>query len=86
MQQFYVLPTQCIYVFCVDLRTNSAVNTLRLIYKNQSVNAVWGNDRSLFSDSHRTHKQCGQNVEFLKVKMVHIVTSLLGVFMYILRL
>ena len=23
IQQFYVLPTQCIYVFCVDLRTNS---------------------------------------------------------------
>jgi hypothetical protein len=23
MQQFYVLPTQCVYVFCVDLRTNS---------------------------------------------------------------
>ena len=22
-QQFCVLPTQCIYVFCVDLRTNS---------------------------------------------------------------
>jgi hypothetical protein len=22
-QQFYVLPTQCIYVFCVNLRTNS---------------------------------------------------------------
>jgi len=22
-QQFYVLPPQCIYVFCVDLRTNS---------------------------------------------------------------
>jgi len=22
-RQFYVLPTQCIYVFCVDLRTNS---------------------------------------------------------------
>jgi len=22
-QQFYVLPTQCIYVFCVDVRTNS---------------------------------------------------------------
>jgi len=21
IQQFYVLPTQCIYVFCVDLRT-----------------------------------------------------------------
>ena len=23
IQQFYVLPTQCIYGFCVDLRTNS---------------------------------------------------------------
>jgi len=22
-QQFYVLPTQCIYLFCVDLRTKS---------------------------------------------------------------
>ena len=23
MQKVYVLPTQCIYVYCVDLRTNS---------------------------------------------------------------
>ena len=23
IQQFYVLPTHCVYVFCVDLRTNS---------------------------------------------------------------
>jgi len=23
IQQFYVLPIQCIYVFCMDLRTNS---------------------------------------------------------------
>jgi len=23
IQQFYVLPTQCVYVFCVDLRINS---------------------------------------------------------------
>jgi len=23
LQKFYVLPTQCIYVFCADLRTNS---------------------------------------------------------------
>jgi hypothetical protein len=22
IQQFYVLPTECIYVFCVDLKTN----------------------------------------------------------------
>jgi len=25
IQQFYVLPTQCIYVFYVDLRTNSDI-------------------------------------------------------------
>ena len=25
---FYVLPTQCIYVFCVDLRTNSGYFTV----------------------------------------------------------
>ena len=23
IQHIYVLPTQCVYVFCVDLRTNS---------------------------------------------------------------
>jgi hypothetical protein len=23
VQSFFILPTQCIYVFCVDLRTNS---------------------------------------------------------------
>ena len=28
-QQFYVLPTQCIYVFCVDLRTNSDYFTIQ---------------------------------------------------------
>jgi len=33
-----------------------AVNTLRLGYKNQSVNAVKGNNRCLFSDPHKTHK------------------------------
>ena len=27
--QFYVLPTQCIYVFCVDLRTNSDYFTVQ---------------------------------------------------------
>ena len=26
IQQFHVLPTQCIYVFCVDLRTNSIIS------------------------------------------------------------
>ena len=33
-----------------------AVNTLRLGYTNQSVNAVQGNNRCLFSDPHKTHK------------------------------
>ena len=33
-----------------------AVNTVRLSYTNQSVNAVWGNNRCLFSDPHKTHK------------------------------
>ena len=33
-----------------------AVNTLRLSYKNQSVNVVLGNNRCLFSDPHKTHK------------------------------
>jgi hypothetical protein len=32
-----------------------AVNTLRLCYKNQSVNVVWGNNRCLFSDPPKTH-------------------------------
>ena len=55
-----------------------AVNTLRLSYTNQSVNAVQGNNRCLFSDLHKTHKYslCGQNVEHLNVKLaVHIVTT-----------
>ena len=29
IQKLYVLPTQCIYVFCVDLRTNSDYFTIR---------------------------------------------------------
>jgi len=39
-------------------RTSSyrAVNTIRLSYKNQSVNAVKGNSRCLFWNPYRTHK------------------------------
>ena len=29
IQQFHVLPTHCIYVFCVDLRTNSDYFTIQ---------------------------------------------------------
>jgi hypothetical protein len=28
VQKFYVLPTQCIYVFCVDLRKKTAIISL----------------------------------------------------------
>jgi len=38
------------------LSSYRAVNTLLLGYKNQSVNAVEGNNRCLFSVPHRTHK------------------------------
>ena len=40
----------------VECRTYRAVNTLRLSYKNQPVNAVQWNNRCLFSDQHKTHK------------------------------
>jgi len=33
-----------------------AVTTVRLCYKNQSLNAVQGNNRRFFSDPHKTHK------------------------------
>ena len=50
-----------------------ALNTLRPSYTNHSVNAVWGNNRCLFSDPHKTHKYslCGQNVElYIKTQSV----------------
>jgi len=40
----------------VECRTYRAVNTVRLNYKNRSVNAVQGNNHCLFSDPHKTHK------------------------------
>ena len=33
-----------------------ALKGLNLGYKKQSLNAVWGNNRCLFSDPHRSHK------------------------------
>jgi len=30
IQQFYVLPTHCIYVFCVDLRTTAIIYLYRI--------------------------------------------------------
>ena len=40
----------------VECRTYRAVKTLRLGYKNQSVNTVHWNHRCLFSDPHKSHK------------------------------
>ena len=40
----------------LKIQAYRAVNTLRLGYKNQSVNAVYGNNRCLFSDPHKTQK------------------------------
>ena len=40
----------------INTQSVPAVNTLRLGYKNQSVNVVKGNNRCLFSDPHKTHK------------------------------
>ena len=42
--------------FHLKIQPYRAVNTLRLCYKNPSVNAVWGNNRCLFSDPHKTHQ------------------------------
>ena len=48
IQQFYVLPTQCIYVFCVDLRTNSHYfpiqHKLTGLYKRNGVCLLRGTD------------------------------------------
>jgi hypothetical protein len=41
-------------------------NTLRLRYKDQSVNAVWGSNRAIYCENHMKHTNilCGQNAEF----------------------
>ena len=61
----------------VEFRTPRAVNTLRLSYKNQPVNAVQWNNRCLFSDSHKTHKcTVWTECRIMNVKLVvHIVAT-----------
>ena len=51
--------TKYINTLCVqnvECRTYRAVNTIRLGYKKQPVNAVQWNNRCLFWDPHKTHK------------------------------
>ena len=55
----------------VECRTYRAVNTLRLSYKNQPVNAVQWNNRCLFSNAHKTNTLCGQNVECTTYRAVN---------------
>ena len=44
-QEFHVLPTQCIYVFCVDLRTNNDCNVVQ-IWPGQTVTCSHKSSRS----------------------------------------
>ena len=44
-----------------------AVNTFHLGYKNQSVYAVSGTSRCLFSDKYKTHKHRGGNLSIVKI-------------------
>ena len=55
-----------------------AVNTFHLGYKNQSVYAVSGTSRCLFSDKYKTHKYSWQSVQLLNVKLVvhHVISRL----------
>ena len=54
-------PYRAVNTLCgqnVECRTYRAVNTLRLSYKNQPVNAVQWNNRCLFLDPHKTQNTC----------------------------
>ena len=48
--------TKCISPNYIILNSCHAVNTVCLGYKSHSVNAVYGNNRYLFSDPHKIHK------------------------------
>ena len=56
---FYTLCGQNVEMLNVKLVVHivtTGFRGLNLSYKNKSVNAVWGNNRCLFSDPHETHE------------------------------
>jgi len=76
IQQFHVLPTQCVYVFCVNLRTAIIslynINWLVCITETECVYCA------VCSEIHTEYINtlCGQNLELMNVKLVvHIVTN-----------
>jgi len=54
--QYVLLKTEINLCYISEYSPYLAVNILRLGYKNQSVNAVYGNNRCLFSVPQKTHK------------------------------
>ena len=57
--KFYILNDSvliAVFSFYIASRPYRAVSSLRLGYKNQSVNVVKGNHRWFFSRPHKTHK------------------------------
>jgi len=64
VQQFYVLPTHCIYPFCVDLRTNSDYipiqHSLTGFYNRDGVCLLRGTNW-VFKYSHPNHSSEGYN-------------------------
>jgi hypothetical protein len=52
----------------LNIQLYRAVNTLPLGYKNQTFNAVYGNNRFWFWDTQQINRLCAQNVEFFNVK------------------
>jgi hypothetical protein len=49
-----------LYISGFDIQKFRILPTLHLGYKNQSVNAVLGNNCCLFSNPHKTHTLCGR--------------------------
>ena len=70
IQQFYVLPTQCIYVFCVHLRTTVIKTSQLMMYKAKV---------AVCSDIHTKHStQNEHHIQFLNVKLWWYVKKPLG--------